>query len=304
MRYRPAGPMPAHAFFLAILLAFAAIAAERASANPFLGSEAVPAPPAVGRASSPFAGAQLYFRERMAAQFARIGDGATVPALVALLAGSFFFGLLHSAGPGHRKTIIFWLFLGRKAKPYQPLAAGFLSAAVHTLTGALLVGALGLARGAVASLADADAAGIWMDGLTFLAVAAASSWFGVQSAVEFFSGGGHRHEDGGRSLYAYVLVASLAPCPASIMILLFTIYLDMAAVGLLSLAAAAVGIGVTITAVGYAAWFGRERLFALFERHGRIVGRLSAAVEFAASLTILASSIYTAWPFISSLLRR
>lgn len=295
--------MAPHAFFFALCLAFATLSVERASANPFLGSEATPEPPATSRSSSPFTGAQFYFRRGMAAEFSRLGEGTTAPALVALLAGSFLFGLLHSAGPGHRKSIIFWLFIGRKTKPYQPLAAGFLSAAVHSATGAALVGALGVARGTVASLADTGAAGIWMDGLTFLAVAAASTWFGAQSAIEFFRGPGHGHGAGGRSLYSYVIVASLAPCPASIMILLFTIYLDIMIVGLLSLAAAAVGIGVTITVVGYAAWLGRERLFALFKLHGRLVGRLSSALEFAASLTIFSVSIYTAWPFVTSWLR-
>ena len=94
--------------------------------------------------------------------FGRKGSAAS---LLVLLGASFVYGILHAAGPGHRKTVVFSIFLGKKAAPWEPAALGFLSAGVHAATGMAIVLVLSAARGAVAGL-GVPSASVHLDAAT------------------------------------------------------------------------------------------------------------------------------------------
>ena len=74
---------------------------------------------------------QFDFREKMADYLQRFKTESGLILFLSLGLAAFVYGILHGAGPGHRKTIIFSIFIGRDAKIWEPLAAGFLAAGVH-----------------------------------------------------------------------------------------------------------------------------------------------------------------------------
>jgi ABC-type nickel/cobalt efflux system permease component RcnA len=252
---------------------------------------------------APFSELQLTIRDEAAARLRDFRDNPSGGAVAAILLGAFFYGLLHAAGPGHRKTVVFALFLGRRARAWEPLAAGMLSGGAHAATGAAVILVLGLARGAVASLSDAELSGRWLEGLTFVAVLAIAVLLFARKSLDLLAGRDHVHGGAteGRGLYGIVTLASLVPCPGAIMILLFAIYLDIALVGLAAILVMSVGMGLVVSLVGYLAWFGRTGLFGRFKATKGIalVGGLLELLSYA---LLVAFSLYASWPFLAWLL--
>ncbi len=280
-----------------------ALSVTTAFANPFFGAdeEAPAAPEYLVRRTAPgaFIGLQLRFRDSLAEAFNQAGTNNA--AAFAVLGIAFLYGLAHAVGPGHRKTIVFSLFLGAKAKAWEPLAAGFLSALTHTLSGGLVILILSLLRGAIASLASAEAVLAWMDGGSLLILAFIALIL-IMNKLRHMN---HAHEHGGsqrgRSKYGIIFFTSLVPCTGSIMVLLFSLYMGSPLLGVAALLFIALGQGLVVSLAAYLAWFGREGLFQKLKDRERLVANISGYLEIASYALILGFSIYMVWPFLLSL---
>jgi nickel/cobalt exporter len=281
-----------------------------ALANPFLADQGGASAPTVRAPTSaaPLVGFQLGLRERAAAAVNSFASERSAGALLGFLGVALLYGVLHAAGPGHRKTVVFSLFLGRKAAPWEPLAAGFLSAGVHALSGSLVIGVLSLARGTVASLGDAERVGAWLDGGTFgLLILISLAFAAAKARTMLRSRGGHCGHpralvSGERGLYGTVAIASLVPCPGVTMLLLFAIYAGQLALGIAGVLSMSLGMGLVVSAAGYLAFGGREKLFRSLKSRESAIALVSDLLEFVSYLLVAALSLYAAWPFFAALL--
>jgi ABC-type nickel/cobalt efflux system permease component RcnA len=219
------------------------------------------------------------------------------------------YGLLHAAGPGHRKTIVFSLFLARKARWWEPLATGFMSSLAHAAVGVTLVVVLSLISGAVAPLASMEGIRAWMEGLTFVILALVALLLSIRTLHRLATGRTHDHGHAdesyadGRKLYAIAALASLVPCPGATMMLLFALYLDLPLLGIIGVLAMSFGMALVISAAGYLAWFGRGGLFLRLKARTRTVFLITGLLELGSYLFMLAFTVYAAAPFAVSLFR-
>ncbi len=276
------------------------IVATPATANPFSSAdESGVSAPAVRTPSTqgPMLDAQRSLRERSAEAVHHFAGDPSFAALAALLGAAFVYGILHAAGPGHRKTVVFSLFLGREARPWEPLAAGFLSAGIHAGAGLSIVVALSVIYGAVAGLADAERVGAWIDASTFGLLIVFSAALLVFKALDLASGKSHNHAARTtRSLYGMIAVSSLVPCPGATMLLLFSMYAGMPVLGAAGVIAMSFGMGIVISAAGYLAWFGREGVFGRLKSREREIGLAAGLLELLSYALVLGFSLYMVWP--------
>jgi ABC-type nickel/cobalt efflux system permease component RcnA len=285
----------------AMALCMAALAAP-AAANPFGSVEGTSAPRTRAPTSQGrLVGAQRDLRERSAEAVRAFAAEPSAAALAALLLAAFAYGVLHAAGPGHRKTVVFSLFLGKAARAWEPLAAGFLSAGVHAGAGIALVAALSAARGAIASLGDAERVGAWLDAGTFGLLVLASGALMVRKAASLIRGSGHGHPARKGGVYGIIIASSAVPCPGATMLLLFSLYAGLPALGVAGVVAMSLGMGLVISAAGYLAWLGREGLFSRLKSRERLVGTVADVLEALSYAMVLAFSIYMAWPVLTAL---
>ncbi|MBN2875762.1 MAG: hypothetical protein JXM71_11755 [Spirochaetales bacterium] len=297
-RYKPRHPL--RSLVLAALLAAVALPA---TANPFASTEG-PTIPATRTPTSqgPLLDAQRDLRERSAEAVRAFANDPSAGTLAVLLGAAFVYGILHAAGPGHRKTVLFSLFLGKKARAWEPLAAGFLSAGVHAGAGIALVLALSAAYGAVVGLGETERVGAWIDAATFGTLVLVSAALIVYKVAALIRGTGHRHAEGSaRGVYGMIVVSSLVPCPGATMLLLFALYAGLPALGAAGVIAMSLGMGLVISAAGYLAWFGRESLFQRLKSHEREIHVVAELLELLSYAAVLAFSLYMAWPVLVAL---
>ena len=286
--------------FLPVLFMLAGLfllPAPLSAQNPFLGTEdqKTVRPPA-GGAPGRFVDLQLRFRDRAGELLSDLRSNPKPSLLITFLAAVFLYGVIHGAGPGHRKTVVFSLFLSRKARWYEPAAAGFLSSGVHAGTSMALILIFSLASDRVSALRGTDRAGTYMQGITFLALSGFALGFIIWKL--FFHRGRHGDEKNpGKGLYPMLVVASRIPCPGATMLLLFSLSLELPLLGMLGVLFMSLGMGCVISVAGYLAYAGREGLFYRLKGRQEVVRRLSDGLEIASYVFIMALSLFMAWPF-------
>jgi len=188
--------------------------------------------------------------------------GTGTAALVLLIA--FLYGTLHALGPGHRKTVVFSLYVARKAPWWEPALTSLILALLHGFSAIVFMEIISGIAGSVAAAADQTA--IAAEGYSFLVIIIVTLFFILKESVEFIKSGHHHchchgKNDGNFSHVLPFLVSGLYPCPGAILILAFCYSLGIKTFGNLCIAAMSLGMVVPVLAAAYLAWGGRERLF-------------------------------------------
>ena len=274
-------------------------------ANPFFGEQGKtsPAPPpVVSGGSGTFINMQFEYREKIAGLLRKIKSGDSGRIILFFIAASFMYGLLHASGPGHRKAVIFSLFLSRKARLAEPAAAGFLSAGIHAGVSMFIILAIWLVQKTIATLSGTDRVYLYMEGFTFIALVLIAAALITAKAVSLSSKKNQVSPDfGGKKIYSVIIVSSLVPCPGATMVLLLALYLDLVAAGIAGVLAMSVGMGIVISIAGYIAYAGRETLFYRIKKNEARLAKIAAVLELTSYSVILLFSAYMAWPFVYSL---
>lgn len=301
------GPMPSRKGFLrAVSLVFATIvlAALPLGANPFTAADAQPgslaAKPVRAAAADPaLVEAQASLHARLGNLMITWKDNAGPGAAWGIIGAAFLYGVLHAFGPGHRKTVVFSLYLARQAPAWEPAGMGFALALLHGGASIAVMLVLKGVRGAVSARADAIAA--WMEGGAYgLLILAAA--FLAAGALRSLITGRHSHGRSGASL-GTILLTGAYPCPGAILVLVLAVSLGTLSVGIFAVLAMSLGMSIPIVAAGYLAWFGRSGVFFALKRNEALLARVSAGVELTGYLALLAFSLYIALPFLAGLFK-
>jgi ABC-type nickel/cobalt efflux system permease component RcnA len=210
---------------------------------------------------------------------------------------AFLYGILHALGPGHRKTVIFSLYLARKAPAWEPAGTGFLLALLHAGAAVVLLLILRGVSGAISGKADNIT--IYMEGFAYVLLIAVALYLVAQAIRGLLRGTGNAKSDA-MSL-GTILLTGIYPCPGAILVLVLSLTLDITGIGILAVFAMSLGMSIPIIASGYLAWFGRTGIFLALKSDEAKLGRISALVELFGYSFLLIFAFYMAEPFILSL---
>jgi ABC-type nickel/cobalt efflux system permease component RcnA len=290
---------------LAVALFLACLA--QLAANPFMGSGASAAkgdsraiaPVRANGANPDLVSRQATLRDTLGDAFYSWKEGSSGSELRAILVVAFLYGILHALGPGHRKTVVFSLYLARNAPAWEPAGTGALLALLHA--GAAVVILFGLRGVSGAISGRADNIGLYMEGFAYLLLAMVALYLVVKAAVDLLRGS-PRSASGTASL-GTILLTGIYPCPGAILVLVLSLSLDIVGIGVLAVVSMSLGMAIPIVAAGYLAWFGRTGLFRALKRREERLARVSAAFELFGYSFLLAFALYMVAPFSLSLLR-
>ncbi len=295
---------------LVALAVFITAGSALLSANPFTSREASsgdgssrvipdPSPVRTAQPDEALVTRQMALRNELADMFLQWKNGHNPAAIRIILLLSFLYGVFHALGPGHRKTVIFSVYLARKAPVTEPGITGLVLALLH---GGSAIGVLLVLRGITGAIsARADSISRWMEGGSYVLLIILAAVLSIRALIELFraSSAGSKV----RTSLGAVLVSGIYPCPGAILILVLALTLDVLVVGIFAVLAMSVGMSFPIIAAGYLAWFGRTGIFLGLKAREERIARLSAGIELGGYLLLLMFSLYMAQPFLASLLR-
>jgi nickel/cobalt transporter (NicO) family protein len=110
------------------------ISASSAGANPFMGTSGQPrvAPvQAGGQAQGSIIRGQLALRQKLADYLDKWRGTRSTSLLLFIVGVSFLYGILHALGPGHRKTVVFAIYMAREAPWWGPVVSSLALAGLH-----------------------------------------------------------------------------------------------------------------------------------------------------------------------------
>lgn len=290
---------------IALLAAFAC--SLQLAANPFTGGgagadgqiERTASPVRASAADQNLVARQASLRESLGNYFYEWKESGSRKLFWGIIGVAFLYGILHALGPGHRKTVIFSLYLARKAPAWEPAGTGLLLALLHAGAAVVLLFILRGVSGAISGKADNIT--VYMEGFAYVLLIAVALYLVVCAIRDLVRGSSGKRSEA-MSL-GTILLTGVYPCPGAILVLVLSLTLDITGIGILAVLAMSLGMSVPIIAAGYLAWFGRTGLFLALKNNEARLARVSAAVELTGYSVLLAFAAYMAQPFVLSLIR-
>lgn len=267
-------------------------------ANPFTGKKKSPAPVYQGQPSENILKSQRVLNQKLGDYIADWKETKSLSILLPILGLSFLYGLVHAAGPGHRKTIIFSFYLTREANRFEPLVTGLTLAGMHG--GAALVLMLMFKGLSGAILSRSNDAMIYMEGLSFL-ILIFLSVYGIADAVK--DACIKKHSNHKKLKLGAILLSGIYPCPAAMLVLVLTVSLNTLGLGILAVISMSLGMSIPIIFAAYLAWAGRTGLFYRLKNKEQLMSLIASILQIGAYVFLLYISVTTSLPFILSLFK-
>jgi len=247
---------------------------------------------------------QLEIREKSAEYLDEFRNNPSISSVLLFLLAVFLYGILHGAGPGHRKTVVFTLFLSRPAKKWEPLAAGFLSAGLHAGSSLVLFIFFNLIWQSVSIFSDSENIAYYLEGWTFIALAIGAVILIVVKVISLASHKKLQHsQTGGKNIYLLLIASSMFPCPGATMLLILALSQQLIFIGIIGVLAMSFGMGLIISLAGYLGMAGRDRIFIWFKNRENIAGRINNIFELLSYSFVALFSVWMGSPFIYWLIR-
>lgn len=264
-----------------------------------------PVPVRVGSTNADIAKKQGDIRESIATFFKewqRATGGYRTQILLNVILLSFLYGIIHAAGPGHRKTIMFSFYLTRSAPWWEPSVTGFLLAFLHGSCAIVLILIFKGVSGSISSHSDFWA--IYLEGFSYILIIVTALILLIITTINYVKNSKkiNKKEDKAAFKLLPFIVSGAYPCPGAILVLVLSFTLDILPLGIIAVCAMSLGMVIPVIASGYLAWFGRTGLFRLLKNNSVIAQRVAFAVEIFGYTLLIIFSVYIASPFFAGLL--
>lgn len=166
--------------------------------------------------------------------------------LLILLGISLAFGVIHAIGPGHGKMIIGTYFLKEKASPIQAVKIGSAIAVTHSGLAILL----GIIFGIIIKNVKMNGR-INIENYIGIASGILITVLGIYYLWQKLSNNEHFYKiSKGDNGILLGIFSGLVPCPISMAIILFSLYLEVFFFGLISVIFFSIGMAITISLIG------------------------------------------------------
>ena len=164
-----------------------------------------------------------------------------------LISVSLLFGVIHAIGPGHGKMIVGAYFLKEKALPINALKLGSIIAITHSGLAILL----GIIFGIIVKSMKMHGR---IDIQNYIGIISGAfiTLLGIYYLWQKIKGKKHFHYlPGKKNEILLGIFSGMVPCPVSMTIILFSIYLEVFFFGLMSVLFFSVGMACTISLLGF-----------------------------------------------------
>ena len=270
-------------------------------ANPFTGNKNSPSPVRGAMPSTRVTESQRFLHQRLGEYIKNWEEHSTYKDFALILVFAFLYGVIHAIGPGHRKTVIFSFYLTRQSNALEPLWVAIVLAFSHG--GVALILALVFRGMAGAMSVNTNDASIYLEGFSFVLLILLSFFSILHVIVDHIIKHKKETKEYKKTRLGAILLSGLYPCPAALLVLILTFALNIMWTGIVAVLAMSFGMCLPITVSGYLAWAGRKGLFYKL-KNKKLAAYISTALELLGYVFLFSFSLYTAMPFILSIIHK
>lgn len=259
---------------------------------------------------------QRDLHRQLAGAIRRIKGGEGISAIWLLAGLSFFYGVVHAAGPGHGKAVISSYVLANEKTVRRGIVLSFLASLVQAMSAVVLVTIFAVLLNA-AGVQIKDSAR-HMETASYGLIALVGAWL-LWSQVRriWFGAGAHHHSHGHdhgdgdachahahmpdarqiekaadwKSAAAIVFAVGLRPCTGAILVLVFAFANGLFLAGIGATFAMALGTAITVSALAVLAVVSREVAVRLAGPGSRWADRVFNSVALAGAVLVLGLGI-------------
>ena len=265
-------------------------------ANPFSSKKKSPSPVFQGKPPEHILKTQRILNEKLGNYITDWKENRNLNIFFSVLALSFLYGIIHAAGPGHRKTVVFSFYLTKEAEPLEPLMTSLFLAGIHGGTAIAIMLIFKGISGAVS--ANSNNTVIYMEGISFIILIILAVYGILDTVFDIIK---KKHAEHKKIKLGAILLSGMYPCPAAMLILVLAVSLDVFFLGFCAVIVLSIGMSVPIIICAYSAWAGRTGLFYKLKNNGKILILISGSLQIIGYGLLLFISVKTALPFILSL---
>lgn len=233
---------------------------------------------------------QLEFRQMISSSIKSIKNGEG--GLFILILSALIYGLLHAAGPGHRKSVLFTIFLSNKSKWWEPITAGGISGGVHGISAIVIVYIFSLISRKLLS-ARVGEASTYIEIVSFILLISLSLFFIIKKL--FIKEGRDNFNSKGRYLPT-IVATSIFPCPAAVLILILSLSLNLFYIGVIGVIFLSMGMGITISLVAIIGRSGRVGIYRSLRGKENRIKILSDILEVGGYIVLILFSLWMLSP--------
>lgn len=284
-----------------MLIVFLCLDFPASSENPFMSTKSVEKPekvlhyPAfIQKFIQKIGALQRRLNRRMTELGHELKKGDNPRPLIVLVFLALIYGIIHALGPGHGKTVSGSYFLSRKATVRNGIFLGFLIAVIHAVSAVTIVLVLYfiLKRGIGASLEHYSR-------IVKLVSAIAIMMIGVFLLIRRIFRKRKRSAEGAeqkRGLFLIAFAVGIVPCPGAVLILLFSMNLNIIGYGIILAFVMSIGMALTISVVCCAVIVAKRGIFRAADGSSAVAeGKAGAiglsAVEIFGAIIVIAFGV-------------
>ncbi len=196
---------------------------------------------------------QKEFNEKLSEFVDEIKKGSK-KAILMIIIFSFFYGIIHAAGPGHGKTLVASYFFSRQAPFLKGIMAGILIAVTHSFSAVIIIGMIYLYI-QKSTLVNFEKYTHYIKTVSYSIIILVGVFmlikiiYSVYKRKFFSKKSNNLEENENRSFAAIVFAAGIIPCPGAAMIFIFSLNEGVFLSGIISVAFMSLGIATTISIV-------------------------------------------------------
>lgn len=230
---------------------------------------------------------------KLTEQVKRLKTQKSWGALWPLIGIAFFYGMVHAAGPGHGKFVVFSYFMSRRSRVKKGLLLGNVIALLHAVSGVIIVLALYyVIKTAYLSSFEAMSQKIKLVSYGLVVVIGLALF--IQTSLRIRKRPMRTGEDTGEiissdgiGILPLATAVGVVPCPGVVIIMLFALSFNLLAIGVMMSFLMALGMAVSISVAGLLSILGQESLLKGFSGKGKAQRLIQNGLKILGSLLMI-----------------
>lgn len=212
---------------------------------------------------------------RLTEQVKLLKDDRSIETLFPLILISFLYGLIHAAGPGHGKIVVFSYFISRRSRVKKGILLGNLISLFHAVSGIVIVLALYfILKSSYLSSFEAISQKIKLVSYSLLIMIGLllllKSLLALKSnSLPSLGEGNQTVSPDKNGIIPLAIAVGMVPCPGVVIIMLFALSFNLLAIGVLMSLIMALGMASLISFAGMMSILGQEVLLRGLSRNER-----------------------------------